>query len=190
MKIAIDLDDVLSNTYEVFIEFINERIETPIRFNDMINYHLHEILKISRGKEIEAIREFDNSKFFDMIEKKEGSSEAIKDLKKKYELAVITSRPLDIRNQTVNWINKHFPEIKNVYFINKDYYNETKSKAEICKEINAEIIIEDNLDYAKECLKENIRVLLFDCPWNRKNNLGKGIIRVHSWDEIRNLLIA
>ena len=50
------------------------------------------------------------------------------------------------------------------------------------------LIIEDNLSYAIECIAPHRKILLFDRPWNQADKLPNGIIRVHSWKEIANKL--
>ena len=65
-----------------------------------------------------------------------------------------------------------------------------QSKADVCREIGAEIMIEDVPDHVVSCANAGIRVLLFDQPWNRGEMACNGRIeRVRSWDEALVLLL-
>ena len=55
---------------------------------------------------------------------------------------------------------------------------------EFCKEAKSVLHIEDNLTYAEEIANAGINVILFDYPWNRKENLNPLIRRVSSWIEV------
>lgn len=50
----------------------------------------------------------------------------------------------------------------------------TRDEAEI------DILIEDSVDYAKECADGKRKVLLFERPWNRLTQIPDNIIRVRS----------
>ena len=100
---------------------------------------------------------------------------------------VITARTEDIIEHTLKWIKKNFPnKFKYVHFAHNPYFGKekTKSKADFCKDLGIDLLIEDNLDFATEAAKENIRVFLFDAPWNKSKSLPKNIKRVKSWKEI------
>lgn len=80
------------------------------------------------------------------------------------------------------------PSNKGNFFIRKSVRDNSKSKAEICKEIQADILIEDNLKYAQQVAQAGIKVLLFDYPWNQSSNLNPLIIRVCGWKEALNFI--
>jgi len=59
-----------------------------------------------------------------------------------------------------------------------------KKKSEICKELRIDFLVEDSLEYARECAKNGTKVFLFNAPWNQTDNLPDNIIRINSWNKI------
>lgn len=188
MKIAIDLDDVLANSLDSFIEFYNTNYNGNLKPEDFTAFTLNEIQGMPAEEEQKIMNEYDDSEYYDDINPMPEAKEAISELSKNNELMIVTSRPQKKETQTKKWIEKHIPEIKNINFIRQEYGGESKTKGEVCKELGAEILIEDNLDYAKSCIDKSIKVLLFDYPWNQEENLNPLITRVKSWKEILEIL--
>jgi len=188
MIIAVDLDDVLADSLTSFIEFYNKYYDKELRYEDFTAYTLNEIKRIPREEENKILEHFDKSEYFDNIKPMRDAVEVIEELSKKHEIIIITSRTKDKEQKTINWVNKFLKGIKKVYFIRKNYHEKPKTKSEICKEINANILIEDNLSYAKNCAENGIKVLLVDYPWNQEKNLHPLIRRVKSWKEILRII--
>ena len=110
--------------------------------------------------------------------------EVIEKLNKKHEIIIVTSRTKAKEEKTRKWIKRFINCAEEIFFIRKNYSEKPKTKAEICKEINADILIEDNLTYAKSCAENGIKVLLFNYPWNQARRLHPLIKRVRSWKEV------
>lgn len=77
------------------------------------------------------------------------------------------------QDETIAWIEMHFPGIfKDIHFGNH-WAKEGKSlsKSEICRNIGAHCLIDDNPGYAIECAEAGINVLLYDWkmeyPWSK-----------------------
>ena len=187
MIIAIDLDDVLADSLTAFIKFYNETHQDVLKHEDFTSYLLTDIRGISREEEYKLLKEFENSPHSKELKPMPKSQEAIKQLSKGNELVIVTSRLEEVRELTMLWLKKYFPELTRVYFTRIDYGKVRKSKAEICKEIQADILIEDNLKYAKEVAEAGIKVLLYDYPWNQTPET-ENIQRVKDWDEILSVL--
>ena len=109
-------------------------------------------------------------------------------IKKGYELHLVTSRPGAIEKDTKTWIENHFPgKFKNLHHAYNSHIHKPGSKKlkwEICKEIGAEILIDDFLTNALSCAENGISVFLMDNPWNQTEDLPANVIRVKSWKEI------
>ncbi len=188
MIIAVDLDDVLADSLTSFIEFYNKYYDKSLKYKDFTAYTLNEIKGISREEENKILEHFDESEYFDNIKPIKGAVEAVEELSKKHEIIIITSRTRDKEEKTKNWVRRFLKGIKRIYFIRQNYHEKPKTKVEICKEINANLLIEDNLTYAENCAKNGIKVLLFDYPWNQAENLPPLIKRVKSWIQISKIL--
>lgn len=59
------------------------------------------------------------------------------------------------------------------------------TKAQICKELKATHLIDDNYDHCKLAAEAGVRALVFgDYGWNRDRPLMAGMQRVNSWHEV------
>lgn len=77
---------------------------------------------------------------------------------------VVTSRQHVIRQPTLQWLDTYFPgTFVDVHFGNHYALSgPSMSKSEICKQVGAQVLIDDNPRYALECAQAGIQVLLFD----------------------------
>lgn len=107
---------------------------------------------------------FESQHFQEGIPVIPGAQRSLASLSTLYDLVVVTSRQHVIREPTLRWLNAHFPDtFVDVHFGN--HYALTgpsKSKSEICKQVGAQVLIDDNPRYALECARAGIHVLLFD----------------------------
>lgn len=188
MKIAIDLDDVLSNSVEALLLFYNKNYEPIVKKSDLGKYSYWGFLGDTREAANKKYFEFTKSGEFTNSKPLKGAQEAVKKLSKRHDLYVITGRPYFTKRKTEEWLNKFFPgSFKKVYFTNRRrnmnnfsaYWG--KPKAVICDEIGAEVLIDDLAEYVRE--SNHLRVYIFNKIWDQ------GIIPDHAkivddWDEI------
>ena len=186
MKIAVDMDEVLATFCDQFIEFHNYKYKTKYNKNDFFSFDFSKILNCSEKEALDRVEDFFKSESFKEIGLIPGAIEGIKKLKEKHELHLVTGRQEEIRDETINWINKYFPNtFKTINFSNhySKLYKKT-TKAEICIKLGVKALIEDSLEYSKELEEHHIKVILMNVPWNQKENLPSNFVRVYNWDEI------
>lgn len=186
-KLAVDMDEVLAHFLPAFIEFHNEKYGTNVSKKDFFSYEFWTIFNESPTESIQKVYDFHKTDYFKNIAPISEAQKAISKLKQKYELVIITSRQKEVQDQTIEWVEKHFPEtFSNIYFTNNNAQNTEKKqkKSEICNRINIPIIIEDCLEYAEDCAHNKKEVYLLDQPWNQSQKKHPQIHRVYSWDEI------
>jgi uncharacterized HAD superfamily protein len=133
---------------------------------------------------------FFNSDYFRNMKPVEGAVETIGQLSQKNGLFIVTSRYKIIKEKTYEQVDGHFKGIRGICFTKNNYTNNgwNMTKAEACSMLEADVLIEDSLEYARDCAAHGFRVLLFDEPWNRAKRLPKKITRVKSWQEILQVL--
>lgn len=189
MIIAIDLDDVLSETTASIIKYHNSRYGTTLKIEDFYCYDWNKIWGGTWEEAMQKWHDFTQTDEFQNLPTVTGASDAIKKLSKENKLIIVTSRLEHLEKDTVKWIDKFFPQIFKDIYVNKHASSGTTryTKSEICKKINATILIEDNLEYAKDCCSNNIEVLLFNRPWNQ-NKIPNKSTRVFSWKDIQNTI--
>jgi uncharacterized HAD superfamily protein len=186
-KIAIDLDSVIADLMEQVVPFHNERYHTSLTLEDYTDYALTSLWNCSQEEKILRIFEFYESPYMDKVQPMPGSNKALHHLSKNNDLFVVTSRPYSIENKTIEWLNTYFPDIfKSIHHTNQ-FLGATEKhvkKSAVCKEIQADIMIEDNVDFATDCVESGITTYLINQPWNKNQTVDSKIVRVNGWSEI------
>ncbi|MFH0715161.1 MAG: HAD hydrolase-like protein [Candidatus Diapherotrites archaeon] len=186
MRIAFDLDEVVSETVKEWAEFHNRKFGTHWKLEHLHDYDLWKVWGGSQDEYLQEWVEFWKSAHFDSVAPVQGAVEGLKELRKKHELHIITSRSTPVREKTMEWIGKHFPgTFAGVHLVGKDNYaGYVNQKWEICHQIKADWMVEDRFYHARTCAEHGIPVLLLSRPWNAKKELPKNVYRVDSWNEI------
>jgi 5'(3')-deoxyribonucleotidase len=186
MKIGIDVDDVLADFMNCFLKYYNKTYDTKFKRENFKSFSLWKTIGGTREISTEIIKDFFKSEYFDSMDMVKGSQYGVKKLSKNNELIVVTSRPLKIYNETVDWLDKYFPnEFSSIEF-SKDWIGKPNNKwrkKDICLAKNIDVLFEDNIAYARGCAKEGIEVKLFDCPWNQEKIRSAKINRVYCWED-------
>ena len=183
-KIGIDIDDVLVHLVKHFYDFYNQKFKKDLNAENHFEYDFMGPFGISAEEAISLIKEFYFTEYFDNLDLIEASVDSIHELSKEHEIFFITSRHLDIKDKTENLLQKLFPTIKYTLIFSGEFWQEAKSKVEICEEVGVSIMIEDNESYALDCAKKGIKVFLLDKPWNQNYEGHENIMRVKDWKQI------
>lgn len=185
MKLGIDLDDVIVDFFPSFFTFYNKKYEKNFNIEKMDSYYIWEIgIGKNREEAIKLIDEFYDSLEFDLMPLSPGAGEAIKKLSNLgFDIFIITSRPLRFKNKTEKFLKKYFSDVPFEIKYSTGLEEQRETKAEICKKLGINVIIEDAPNYAKICALNGIKTLLLDRPWNQ-NLEHENIKRVYNWGEI------
>ena len=187
--IGVDIDEVLLDLVTPLTEFHNERYGTTFSRKDFKTYNLGDTWLCSKEEAYGKIYEFFHSPYFEQIKPFRKSQKVVDFLSKNNELIIITSRPDYIQNKTEKWIERNYPNnFSRMHFTHEWSKNGNTRKKDICLSEGVNVLIEDNLDKALGCASTSIDVLLFDCPWNQKQDLPKEITRIYNWGEILDIL--
>ena len=103
----------------------------------------------------------------------------------------MTGRRKELTDQTIEWINQHFPDcFEEIYFMNHYSISEEQhKKSEVLQSLGIRYMVEDSLSYARECSLAGITVFLMTKPWNKKKDFP-GVIRVDDWHELYDKLCS
>lgn len=186
MKIAIDIDDVLANFIPSLIEFHNRTYATNFKKEDLTVYHFWEVWGGTREEAIDKTYQFYETPEFINLPLIEGAQEGIARLRQSHDLVAMTARPDILRSKTENWIAKHFPNMfSDIHIANRfSKSGPSTTKAELCEKHAIDMLIDDNLEYARQCATPQRKILLFNNPWNQHQELPHNVHRVYSWEEI------
>ncbi|MEA2006738.1 MAG: hypothetical protein U9O20_01065 [Patescibacteria group bacterium] len=185
MKIAVDVDDVLTYTGEKYIEYHNKRFGTHLRPEEFYDFDCLKRYGFSSKERFRRVLEYVKNETPKM-KPVSGANEVLQNLKKKHELIVITGRSNDIMGKTEKWVKVHYPDVFSDFIsTNVHHINGGKDKGQIAEELGVDLIIDDYMGYAIECANQGIGVLLMTRPWNVSEEIENNlIVRVDSWEEI------
>lgn len=200
--IAIDIDEVLGAFLESLCLHINvlgfegsvtssgstasatsSKMWTP---EDFSSYHFNDAWNIDETSAHATMTRFFSSSHFAEIKPLFGAKEVLLKHKQHFRFVVVTSRNSNLGDQTREWLNKHFDGcFEDVMFGSAYGPGLRRTKSEMCKEINAIMLVDDNPHYAAEAspvLKTS--VLFGDYAWNRNPigvSLPPNVLRINDW---------
>ncbi|SJL05809.1 uncharacterized protein ARMOST_09145 [Armillaria ostoyae] len=198
--IAVDLDDVLSQTNHAVAEWHNEVYGTRMDVSHFYYYYYWKNPFWGTPKQtFDKVKAFyETPKIFE-AEPVPGAREGTLSLKEMgFKLIIVTARAPDTADQSWIWVNKHFPgkftpseidrylkttftgvfdriictgQFKDAHKAGHKVITKL-SKAQVCADLNARILIDDSLENALQCataIPVATRVLLFgDYEWNKR----------------------
>ena len=195
MNIGIDIDDTISETFEILLPYAQKYTieelgkEGIIDFNkECVNhYYIEKMFNWSKeesvrfwNKYIDEILENVNIKVF--------ASDIIKRLKEKgNNIFLITARwntnENNVENVTIKWL-----ENNNVIYDKLFLNAEANRKVQIVEENNIDIFIDDSFENCKDVSERTkAKVYMMNTRVNEKFSL-QNIKRVYSWSEIEHLI--
>ncbi len=169
--IAVDIDEVLGSFVKALSKWYNNKFGTNFNEKSYHSYDFHKVWNCSLEQCNKSVELFFLSNVFkNDIEPVDGALEALIDLKDNgYELHVVTARHEGVKQDTINWINKYYPNIfQEIHFGNHySKLGKNRKKSEICRDINATVLIDDSWKYAKDLASNQQYCILFgDYAWN------------------------
>lgn len=151
-----------------------------------------QVWRCSEKQGEDIVYEFFKTDSFHKIPVIPGAKEGLATLKAKgFRLVIVTSRQLVIQEATKDWLRRNFPEdtFDEVAFGNHWGKKGSKtSKQDLCNELGASILIDDNYNYIKEVAEAGLHGVLFDLdntyPWNNSDKLPERAARASSWTSV------
>lgn len=191
--IAVDIDDVLFPANKSMMHFVNKHFGTKLTWKD---YQIHApywgyweaVWNVSKEEAQRRYNAFVNSEVMLSATALNGAISVIEHLEKKYDLIVVTARGDEHIDATHTWLTKHFPEtFKRVEFIGVWSKDEKVTKAQICNEVGAKYLIDDNVEHCVLAAEVGVQALLFGYyGWNyHEGDLPDGVKRVKTWQDVK-----
>lgn len=151
--LAVDLDEVLGYFVAGLARFHNEAYGTSLTPEHFGSYHFRHVWGGDEEESVRKVHEFFASPHFqDGLELVPGAQEALRKLAAHYDLVVVTSRQFAIERETRAWLDQHFPGVFRAVVFGNHFglTGEKRSKPDLCRDLGAEILIDDSLRYAQE----------------------------------------
>ncbi|KAJ7462802.1 hypothetical protein B0H11DRAFT_2054418 [Mycena galericulata] len=193
--IAVDLDDVLSQTNKMVAQWHNDKFGTQMDLSHFYYYYYWKNPFWGTPQEtFEKVKEFYSTDAIFQATPVPGAREGIQSLKDMgYNLVIVTARTPEVADATWEWVEKyypvehHLPHCENIQgsFVHlfftgqfkdahKLHHNEVLtnlSKSQVCADIKAQVLIDDSAENAIQCSTalSPTRVLLFgNYEWNKR----------------------
>eukprot|EP01084_Bolivina_argentea_P026126 48523_1 len=199
--IAVDLDEVLCQFVELICRYVNDNKlfgDKQYTVTDFNSYLFHEVWGGYKDETTTIVQDFLSSEYFTNINEMKQIPDAynvLLSLKSKFKFVICTSRQLRTKDITIKWVNKFFPNIfDQIVFGNHFGLTGKKvSKPDLCKQLNARILIDDSSYYAKQSHSTLDYVVIFDWNgkygWNKtEKSIAPNVSRLHNWNEIKQFL--
>lgn len=194
--IAVDIDDVLASSAPALVEFSNNRWGTNLTVDDY-NEDWAVMWQVDRQTESDRAQEIDRSRVFQDVLHNNEAYEVLKELAKRYELVIATSRIYKIRGDTLEWLDRHFKgmfaDVHHTGIFDEVYYKPLaqegaamKTKAGLIRRIGADYLIDDQPKHCLAVADQGMETVLFgDYGWNRNiGPLPPRVSRCRNWQEV------
>lgn len=189
-KIAVDVDDVLSDTAEGFTEFSNERYGTNLTVVDFTE-HWAEMWQVDNEEVTRRAAEYHESGAAGNFRHKEEALPVLEKLRDPYSLLAMTSRNSSLKPLTHEWIERHFTgifeDIKFAGIFDGPIHDGMlhRTKGELFASHDVSYVIDDHLKHCFAAAELGIQAILFgDYPWNQYEDLPEGIVRCENWPAV------
>ncbi len=190
--LAVDVDDVLFPLAPLLVEYNNKHHGSQLTTASFTSYVIEDTMGVSVDEFKKRMHHFGDLGTFTSGDPVEQSTKAISVLAQHFDLVVITSRWPAWEHETIEWLQRHFPDaFGQIHFTSHETVDgRAKGKSVICKEIGASILIDDSLDNLVSCAEVGVRGILFgDYAWNQADVLPGNIQRVKDWNEALEVLL-
>ncbi len=188
--IAVDIDDVLAISAQALVDYSNTRWGTRLTVEDY-DEDWGKMWQVDLEEERRRSDEWHVSGGIVNKSPKEEGLSVLQHLSSKYRLVIATSRRKIIQEDTRLWIEKHykgiFSEIHYSGIWDERLPNShALTKAQLCREIGADYLIDDQVKHCLGAAEAGVEALLFgDYKWNREVDLPRGVIRVKDWPAVK-----
>ena len=186
MKIAFDIDDVITETSGPLLDAIKKNGE-GIDFNDPRTSE-KEILRGSAATpEIKAFYRRYGVELCKKAELKAGADIVIRELKRRgIQIHLITARDESlmpgITQATIDYLAE-----KDIPY--DQAHIGVHNKKELCEKLGIICLTDDSIDTCKSLVDSKIKPILFTTPVNEEFDAGE-IQRVANWEELKNVIIS
>ena len=217
--VAIDVDEVLGAFVEALCAFTSSRegaealvaasacagsaeagssatVSTRVSFtpSDFMSYDFATVWRCSLANASVVVAAFLRSPFFLELRPLAGAREVLLRHVGRLRFVVVTSRSIDIAKETRAWLDRHFEGCFDGALFGNAYGRFAKrNKSELCRQVGAVALVEDNAAYAFEAATAVKKVYLFGhYAWNTTGAtpLPPNVKRVADWETLDGLLAS
>ena len=191
LRIAVDIDDVLAENAAGFVKYSNEKWGTNLTVDDY-DEHWGAIWKVDSLEVERRAQEYHNSSTMRRYGHIGGAKEVLARLSERHHLLIATSSRMQMRADTVEWLNEHFDGLfldEDIHFAgiwdNIDDSSITRTKRDIIESFGIDVLIDDQLKHCLAAAAAGANSILFgEYSWNKIDDPPRGVVRCNSWAEV------
>ena len=190
--IAIDIDDVLAESTEAFRKKVNQyaginlkpedyKVEGPYWSYYESVWRAHNVAHLIDADLLHQQMHFDQSH----IPLMPGAEFAINELQKRFDVILVTARDPEWKQATDKWLKEQFGTKKPALYFSEAHkgIDGAKTKGEICQDVGASWMIDDNPEHCQTVLDKGIKAILFgEYGWHV--SVPKPVVRCKDWQAV------
>jgi len=194
MKIYVDFDDCLCETALAFTGIVERLFGKKVPYEKVRFFSLQDSFDLNDEEYKALMEEGHRPEVLLAYEETPGASRVLNEwIDQGHEVVVITGRPISAYEPSRKWLDAHGLERVRIFFLDKYGRNKFIENSaydlslEAYRKMKFDVAVEDSplafrfFDHLPE-----LKVLVFDRPWNRESELPKGdYTRCENWERIR-----
>jgi uncharacterized HAD superfamily protein len=188
--VYVDMDDVLCQTAQHFLTILERDFGKRFTFEQLTDFDVGQACEITAEERADLYRIVHQGEELLNIPPIPGAIDVLQQWSTAgYEIAIVTGRPPDTYEPSVQWLKKHRVAHDSILIVDK--YGRFVPDGSRC--ISLEALMNHSFCWAVEdspvmamylASQMKIPVALLDRPWNRKDTNHELVRRHHSWIEI------
>lgn len=169
--LAFDVDGVIVNFFTPFLAHTNQLLGTQLLYEDCECHNLADAF----GVEVEYMRSlaknYETPEIMINLPAVKGAIQSLRILSSRYDLAIVTSRRVELQQVTDIWFKRNSPPVTIHYAIGRNNPfaggSDRLYKPQVAEQIGALALIEDNEQEFLHWDSSIVEPICFDQPWNR-----------------------
>ncbi len=198
MRIYVDFDDCLCETARAFTEIAARLFGKNVPYEEVKFFNLKESFGLNDEEYEKLMTEGHLSEALLAYKETPGASKILNELiDQGHTVCVITGRPDSTYSDSRRWLDEHGLNRAELYFLNKygrdTFYQNGSYNLELedFYKMHFDIAIEDSpLAFKYFNNFPDLKVMVFDRPWNQDCVLPENYYRCNSWDYINQQIVA
>jgi uncharacterized HAD superfamily protein len=192
MRIAIDFDGTIANTYALQQQFCKERFGIHLPLEASVGA-LRE--KFLRDEQIKEIKEFVHGEATLSAPLVAGAREAMQKLiLEGHTIIVLTGRVKAGAAYAKEYLKQNKIPYHHFLFVSDDEPRRlgdgtVLSKRVVLKRLRFDVMIDDQLKGLAELTTAGVAIIIVDQPWNREDKIPAGVVRLPHWNAILQFLL-
>lgn len=181
MHIGIDLDNTVLDATTPHLHYYNLASGLDLTADDVDNFYLYKMYGWNQEEREAVYNRYGRDIHWQSAPLPDAVS-VLQQLYREYRLSVITARPLQFRDVTLEWLAHHGIAYHDIAFV--------EDKLRQCAESKVDVLIDDGPHYAVQFVNARKPVILMEQPYNRSVPSHDLLFRAAGWTDVQKHLAA